>query len=274
MTGGVILIRSAKEIQMPEWLQRDQFSFNVKEVLKDSLYYPSSEFDGDPIKYFMGNVYSFVYVDYGVSRENLLNELETKGIYGYHIIHQEPIYQDQLRASTYRNKSLPKPRGLRNLREHFQNYIQPPFCEWIVFERNADKTDRFNPKRFSLLYLCAEGVATYQEIYVKNGIKPKIIAIIQPGHGFGMNWTDFTDRNQIFAQSIFHDENLLPDYLINGGWGPRHFHWKPIWDEYKIGGKILHSENATLALWKYSGDREHSMIQTEHKSNNKMEICL
>ncbi|MCC5813350.1 MAG: hypothetical protein JJT78_01220 [Leptospira sp.] len=243
------MIRRAGILPIPNWLTKEEFSFDVEEILKDSLYYPSSEFDGNPIKYFMGNVYSFVYVDYGVSREKLLEKLDTNGIYGYHIIHQESIKVNQLKSSTYRKIDLPEPEDMRRLRIHFKNHVQPPFCEWLVFERNSDKTERFNPKRFSLLYLCAEGVASYQEMYVRNRIKPKIIAIIQPGHGFGTNWTDFTDRNQIFAKSVFHDTNLLPDYLINGGWGPPKFHIDPIWEEYSKRIRFIRSDRSSFALW-------------------------
>jgi hypothetical protein len=66
------MINEIEIIQMPDWLSSVNFKFNINEVLKDSLYYPSSAFDGDPIKYFMGNVYSFIYVDYCNTRDDLI----------------------------------------------------------------------------------------------------------------------------------------------------------------------------------------------------------
>lgn len=54
-------------IPMPCWLAKlDEKSmlscrFPLLEILQDSLYYPSFRFDGEPIKYLAGNIYSFMY---------------------------------------------------------------------------------------------------------------------------------------------------------------------------------------------------------------------
>ena len=59
-----------------EWLSRvdpatiQDADFPLDDILRDSLYYPASGFDGDPVRYLAGNVLSFVYVDYGHSRKS------------------------------------------------------------------------------------------------------------------------------------------------------------------------------------------------------------
>ena len=65
------------------------------------------------------------------------------------------------------------------------------FCHWFIFERNHSFAESHGPERFSLMYICAEGVSAYELIYNSRGIAPKCVAIIQPGEGFGGNWTDF-----------------------------------------------------------------------------------
>lgn len=239
------MINEIEKMEMPEWLKNGDFRFNVKTILKDSLYYPSSGLDGDPVKYFMGNVYSFMYVDYGISREEFLYELQKRGFCGYHIIHQQSLTPRDLTPNGWIVRILPD--GYKDVLPW--SYIKKPFCEWVVFERNANLDDTHNPKRFSLIQLCGEGVATYQAVYLSNNIKPKIIAIIQPGHSFGMNWTDFTNRKEIFAKSVFYNEDLLPDYLINGEWEKRLLD-RVIWDEYNVSVKEFFTGRSTLHIWK------------------------
>ena len=90
------MIDKISAMHLPDWLSGDSFTFSLPSILKDSLYYPCCCFDGDPVKYFMGNVYSFVYVDYGVSREQFLNEIKENGFRGYHLIHEKEIKVEQL----------------------------------------------------------------------------------------------------------------------------------------------------------------------------------
>ena len=244
------MIKEIEKIEMPEWLSAKKFLFNINNILNDSLYYPSAHFDGDPVKYLLGNIFSFIYVDYGVSREEFQKEIDNQGFRGYHIIHKQSITQNELIPNGW-SVLLQPDRNERNPNEKFyRNWIKESFCEWIIFERDENRDDTYNPKRFSLLYLSADGSAAYQAMYLSNGSKPKIIAIIQPGHGFGGNWTDFTDRNKIFARSVFYNVNLLPDYIINGGWGPSEFYNEHIWDEYNASVKIFNTGRATLNIWK------------------------
>jgi len=38
---------------------------------------------------------------------------------------------------------------------------KPPFCVWLIMERKQDVAESHGSLRFSLLYLCADGVAAY-----------------------------------------------------------------------------------------------------------------
>ena len=61
---------------MPLWLSRltaesiQNGPFPLREILRSSLYYPASRFDGDPVKYLAGDIHSFVYVDYGEGKKH------------------------------------------------------------------------------------------------------------------------------------------------------------------------------------------------------------
>ena len=83
-----------------------KIDFDIKKLLKNSLYYPSSGFDGLPINYFSKEIRSFIYVE--------KNELSPNG--------WTPDFDV--------NQGDPK---------EFLNSRLEPFCEWIIFEINDIK---------------------------------------------------------------------------------------------------------------------------------------
>jgi len=112
------------------------------------------------------------------------------------------------------------------------------------------KDESYNPKRFSLLYIGGEGVATYQALYLSNRIKPKIVTVINPGTGFGLNWTDFRERNKIFGRTILYDKNLAQDYYASN-------QVREIWPEYSEEVvRIEDRRDDIIVVFKYTGDRD------------------
>jgi len=84
---------------VPEWLANiteeniSNQKFEIIKILKDSLYYPSCGSDGLPINSFAGSIRTFVYVDYGFTR----NELYEK--FRYKIIASRKIAKEELTPS-------------------------------------------------------------------------------------------------------------------------------------------------------------------------------
>lgn len=243
------MITEIEKIEMPDWLQIDNFSFDIKKVLKDSLYYPASNFDGKPVTHLMGNVYSFIYVDYGVTKDEFYNEVKNHGFVGYHTIYNQTITQEMLIPEGWNVSLFPDYNEIHRMK-NMNTFIKKPFCEWMIFERDADKDDTYNPRRFSLLFMCADGAASYQALYLSNKITPKILAIIQPGHGWGGNYTDFTDRDKIFAKSVFHDFSNLPQYLLIGGYGRGYDNASALWEEYSEGVWHTRTSLSSMKLWR------------------------
>jgi len=208
------MIHEIPGIDMPDWLPAGNYGFDIKKIIKDSLYYPSCGTDGVPVKYFMGNVYSFVYVDYGFSENELDERIHVPDAFkGYEIIHKDKISQKQLDGG---NKINYPPKISR--RNPPSDWIEEPFCNWFVFKRKPGFNDDHNPEYFSLLYLCSEAVAAYCVLYNQYNVSPKILCMIQDGHGFGGNWTSYTERRLDLAQAVFLNREL-PDYLIYGSYG-------------------------------------------------------
>lgn len=191
--------------------------FPLRELLKDSLYYPSSGFDGRPIQHLAGNFLSFIYVDYGYSHGEFMIELN-KGFRGYDLLAERAVTEQELTPHGWH--PMPPTYGDGNPSKYRdKGWIKEPFCSWSVFQLREGFSDNHGPSRFSLLYLCADGVAAFQALYVANSAAPKAVAVIQPGHGFGFNWTDFTDPNRIFARSVLGNPSGQPEFLLYGGYG-------------------------------------------------------
>jgi hypothetical protein len=94
-----------------------------------------------------------------------------------------------------------------------------PYCSWSIFQLREDVPAIHGPPRFSLLYLCADGVAAFQALYYANSASPKAVAVIQPGTAFGGNWTDFEDPYEIFARTVLGNPKGNPQILLNKGAG-------------------------------------------------------
>jgi len=230
------MLHELPEISAPIWLTglssttMTNEPFPLRELLQDSLYYPSSGFDGDPVRHLAGNILSFVYVDYGHSHDEFVSALETPGFRGYERIAARPAIEMELTPNGWRPTPPTRSDGDPS---RYRNWIKQPFCSWSVFQRRENVPDSHGPSRFSLLYLCADGVAAFQALYVANSVVPKAVAVIQPGHAFGGNWTDYTSPDQLLAKSVLGNPSGHPEILLYGGIGRRDFYREPCWPDYQ-----------------------------------------
>jgi hypothetical protein len=190
---------------IPSWLEQagrfpESAKFDLTDLLKDSLYYPSCEFDGTPIKHFSGLVHSFVYADYGVNKANFLKNLRGgTGLRGYcQVLDRDLMHQD-LVPPGWQTPILP-PRNKRRFLQDRQSRAEP-FGHWSIWKRYPLFSKEHGPEFLSLLYLGAEMSATYQGLYLHQGIVPTAIALIQPGC-MGGEWEYPTEAGSFFKQVV------------------------------------------------------------------------
>ena len=212
-------------------------AFPLRSLLKDSLYYPACDIDGELIRYCNRHfdqlgICSFVYVDYAAGRERLMDNLDT--FLGYHLLAARELSSTDVGADKHFQIS-----GDIDHEEYGKYHdCWQPFGQWAVYERDEGFGADHGPVRFSLLYLGAEGVAAYSGLYLSNKITPKGLAIIQPGHGFGLNWTDFTDPDGPFSGTLRMGTSL-PEYIFYGGLGFHGYNVLP-WAGYKRIDRVDH----------------------------------
>jgi hypothetical protein len=200
----------------------------LAELLQNSLYYPSSGFDGGVVKDCNTlsrnlKIVSFVYCDYA-SGEEAFRENQERFL-GYKVLGSRSVSHAELIPNGWR-PNLPPNFDLRDYQRYKDSWKQ--FITWTVYERVNNRGDEHGPERFSLLYIGGEGVATYQALYWTNNAYATAIAIIQPGTGFGLNWTDFRDRNGALAWVINNNPAGQPNIIYYGGYGSGYtdFNWE------------------------------------------------
>ena len=214
----------------PAWLAvTSDAKVPLRSLLQSSIYYPACGLDGDPVKYLSKHFGSFVYVDYGIPRETV-----------------ESCLQNFKGYCVKRCRLVVLPRPLNHCGNRRQQFKHGQFCLCSIHERLPDFGPEHGPKYFSLLYIGGEGVATFERLYHHFKTAPAVIAIIQPGTGFGNNWTAFEDQNGPFARAVMSNPGGAPNFLLYGGWADGSKYRDPCWSQFDQPKGVLHGR---LRLW-------------------------
>ena len=254
----------------------EQGLFPLKVLLRDSLYYPSCGIDGEVIRYCnihynILQICSYVYVDYGIKENMLMNHLDE--FLGYHLFATRALSKEDLGA----DHKLQIPEYINTEDYYMFQKEWEAFGTWAVYERDEEFGNNHGPRRFSLLYLGAEGVAAYSGLYLANDIIPKAMAIIQPGTAFGFNWTDFRDWDGPLARTVRMGKSM-PQFFFNGGYANSafDFHW-PGYEQIDFINHYYHNlSDGAVSVWQgiivslkvYNGQRAENFGNTLHILDN------
>ena len=240
--------------------------FPLKAILQDSLYYPSSATDGGIIKYcnerfrddliLSNHINSFVYADYalgfGDDPGDAYLQARLNDFRGYHVLFSKELKPEDLLPQG----ELYMPPGIDWERYDATRVLWTPFARWTVYELDDYDDTEHGPERFSLLFIGGEGIATYSGLYLSRGITPRALAIIQPGHGFGFNWTDFGDPEGPMAEVVRHGRSM-PEYIFSGGMdggGIQYLRWPGYRQIGTIHPYRTDDYTGTVLIYKFSGE--------------------
>ncbi len=210
--------------EAPDWLSNlelpnveslQEITFPRRGVLESSVFYPASHFHGDVIKRLSSTFHSFIYVDYSVDQQSFDEAI--KVIRGYSVEGYKSLTPTDL-SSPNTPPALAE-RFHRGLRRASEDLIRraSPFASWVVMKRDPEMTEEHGPRRFSLVFIAADGAAAYHRMYAADKIAPRALAIIQPGHAFGGNYTNFTCRDALLAHIVLEVGGPAPKFLLCGG---------------------------------------------------------
>lgn len=211
--------------KMPEWIENYKPGAPVKfeDVMASHIgYYPGCGNDGHLLKVCNRAhcVHSYIYVDYLISRERMLNQVtEHGGICGY-----RPIGIIDWKESDL------MPYGQYPLNVEFKPRCSPdtfrpaePYCCTVVLQREDGFGEDWGAERFAVTFLCADGIAAYYQLFCRQYKKAPWIFLLQD-HGFGGNYDSFGKGGML--DRIILANGIRPKYVLCGA-GSR------IWNGYR-----------------------------------------
>lgn len=202
----------------PSWL----VNFNEKDSFDHQaffssrvVYYPGYGSDGQAVKLFGSShsAHCFVYADNWTPKERVLDDLDTpkrgypSRFLGYHCHARVDITPDQIAPVGWKQHA--KPPASNFAKPHIQ-----PFGFLEVLERNAELTDEHGAQRLAILFLGADGHATYDALFCQRNNRPAPYAVLLQDHGFGGNYSNFGASGVM--EQIAQTAKVLPEWLIVG----------------------------------------------------------
>lgn len=181
---------------------------DIRAILESRLvYYPGSGFDTQPVRTCVqaGCAHLFLYADYGIPREKLDGWLQTAPFGGYRIAASAELSPDDLYPSDW-HSSVDLPAFTPpDVEEN-----EPPYAFLAVFEREKSQ-DR--TRRFAVIFLFADGIATYDALFGNKNAKPPFIIVLQD-HQNGKNYSCFGAAG--LMDRIARKTRVFPEFAMVG----------------------------------------------------------
>lgn len=193
-------------------------------LVKDALVYPGSGLDGSPVRQFNGVIHSFIFADYGIGRQELLEQLRRPRATGTGFAHHDlvalaefdpvPLVRDAHPAFIHEPSGFAQP--------------GPPLGIWAVYQGNEGSR-----ARFSFLFLGVEAIQALAALFPERAPR----ALLVQEHGFGGNcWGNFSEP----VMGLAGRWGSPPEILILG---PNHR-----LDDWRRSGRSLGTDLATESM--------------------------
>jgi hypothetical protein len=228
MTSLVEYLKNYTE-EMPIWLKKIDSNENSDDHRRATLqnflnsrlvYYPGSGYDGGPVSVFnrSGSAHCFFYVDYGIEQADLASKLDdpTQRFLGYTQLTRIDLVESDFNRQSWVAHVTPQSAPPI---PHVTPYA---FIQILV--RNADRGDDFGAARIAVLFIAADGFATFDALYCQENSAPPPYCIVLQDHGFGGGYDTF--GNGGILHTLAKNFNASPMFLLAEE-GPL------IWDDYK-----------------------------------------
>ena len=205
---------------VPEWLKAYQRGEPrpLADFLRSRIvYYPGAGIDGDPVEVFGANhsTHCFVYADYWLSKDELTKELHTHGFRGYDILDEVSFSEREVMdAIPWRRHFLSEEemRAAANGTAEMRQVNHPsPYALLAILERKPNFGDDHGPERLAILFLGADGIATYEAIFA-NGNAPQFFGFLLQDHGWGGNYDRFGRGGLL--EKIMTRSKVFPHFVL------------------------------------------------------------
>lgn len=178
------------------------------------VYYPGSGHDGHPVQFFGSAhiAHCFVYVDYGVSQLELERDLNSlqDGFRGYRSLDRILLTQADLTPRGWTSHITQQER-VRINQQIFSRGFVDPFGFLEILERNMHLDDAHGPHRLAILFLGADGIASYDALFCQGTYQAPFALVIQE-HGVGGNYDAFGRGSKL--EQIASRAGIFPEWLL------------------------------------------------------------
>ena len=225
---GISSYLSQYKEKVPEWLMI--YSVGTKVSFTDILsgrvgYYPGSEYDRNLIEIGLKSqaVHSFLYVDYGISKKDLLNHLSKHTfIKGYHSIGRIEWEEKDIMPNGQYPLNIDNGQPINP--PSFVDPNEKPYCITEIMERNTNESKKHSVERFAVTFLFADGIASYYQLFCREYKMAPWIVLLQD-HGFGGNYDKFGKGGLLDA--IIMKNQIRPEFVLCA-------ENTPIWNGYVL----------------------------------------
>lgn len=242
---------------IPEWLKNysDGALITFSEIMEDRIgYYPGCGDDGQLIKLCSKShsVHTFIYSDYLTRRREVKRILKTpNALNGYHLIGQtEFIEKDLLPEGLYPQIITRQP-----LLDPWPFQTLPFYCIMGIWERDETLSDSWGAERLAVIFLCADAIDYYYQLFVCQYRKAPWIVLLQD-HGLGCNYDRFGKGGLL--DEIIERSGISPQFVLCG-------EHTALWDNYmklecepSAGG--LHHQYRELCKSKTDAEASHKEV--------------
>lgn len=209
-------LKGDKEL-IPSWLENHKrgFPIQAKEILKSRVcFYPGSGFDGTPIELFnkSHSCHVYVYTDYLIPKNDIEAALDSDNAFvGYELY-------DTVKISL--NDLIPNGFIPHISKEEFEKCIAgyneynvdvtSGYVLLKIFERRNDFTSYHGAKRFAILYIGGDAIATYDALFGNKNAN--VFSLFIKEHGFGCQYEHYGVNTLL--ERIAERTNAFPKYIV------------------------------------------------------------
>jgi hypothetical protein len=201
---------------VPGWLAdfRPGSAFPTAEFFASRVvFYPGSGSDGHPVEVFGAShsAHCFVYADYGAREKDIRSELDSahSGFRGYRSLARIALRPEDLAPPNWtRHLTLEEAAGVKQSRGITPAEVYG-FAE--ILERHIELDDPHGPSRLAIVFLGADGHASYDALFCQpKGQSP--FAVLVQDHGFAGNYSDWGAGG--ITSNIAERTGRLPRFLL------------------------------------------------------------
>ena len=199
---------------IPSWLVeiKEGDKFSRDDFFKSRVvFYPGSYTDGHAVRVFGSThaAHCFIYVDYGITQSVLETELINHGFLGYENLFRIQLTERDLVPFVWESSIHFRPdyplNYAANLKKESYSFLQ-------IMERKPEYDEAHGPKRLAILFLFADGIATYDALFCQARNKSEPFAVLLQDHGFGGNYDKF-GMGGLMERIALHAQ-IKPTYLL------------------------------------------------------------